>query len=171
MTGKLSLATGITIALATCAFALRHDPGESECRAPGAMLAVAPDTTAELRLALNVPAYRLDVVEHGTVTRTIAVAVGMPKYRTPLGTYRIDYAIWNPWWIPPDSWWARNEHREPGPIQEIAAAHRRPTAGDKTKKSSCGYHRGLESVVVGWNADAVRHPPTSRRNRKTSASY
>ena len=113
MTGKLSLATGITIALATCAFALRHDPGESECRAPGAMLAVAPDTTAELRLALNVPAYRLDVVEHGTVTRTIAVAVGMPKYRTPLGTYRIDYAIWNPWWIPPDSWWARNEHREP----------------------------------------------------------
>jgi len=113
MTGKRSLATGITIALATCAFALRTDRGESECREPTAAIRAASDTTAELRLALNVPAFRLDVVERGVVTRSIAVAVGMPKYRTPIGQYRIDYAIWNPWWIPPDSWWARNEHREP----------------------------------------------------------
>lgn len=113
MTGKLSLATGITIALATCALALRYDPGESECRAPTVAIAPAPDTTTELRLALNVPAFRLDVIEHGVVTRSIAVAVGMPKYKTPIGHYRIDYAIWNPWWIPPDSWWARKEHREP----------------------------------------------------------
>lgn len=113
MTGKLSLATGITIALATCALALRSEPGESECRAPTVAIAAAPDTTAELRLALNVPAFRLDVIEHGAVTRSIAVAVGMPKYATPIGQYRIDYAIWNPWWIPPDSWWARKEHPEP----------------------------------------------------------
>ena len=67
------------------------------------------DTTDALRLALNVPAYRLDVIEHGHVTRSIPVAVGQPKYRTPLGHFGIDYVVWNPWWRPPDSFWARKE--------------------------------------------------------------
>ena len=113
MTGKLSLATGITIALATCAVALRSGRGAAECSESTVSIAAARDTSAELRLVLNVPAFRLDVVEYGAVTRSIPVAVGMRQYKTPIGSYRVDYAVWNPWWIPPDSWWARNEHREP----------------------------------------------------------
>ena len=113
MTGKLSLATGITIALATCAVGLRSGRGAAECSESTVSIAAARDTSAELRLVLNVPAFRLDVVEYGAVTRSIPVAVGMRQYKTPIGSYRVDYAVWNPWWIPPDSWWARNEHREP----------------------------------------------------------
>ena len=113
MTGKLSLATGITIALATCAVALRSGHGAGECNESTGSIAAARDTSAELRLVLNVPAFRLDVVEYGAVTRSIPVAVGMRQYKTPIGSYRVDYLVWNPWWIPPDSWWARNEHREP----------------------------------------------------------
>ncbi|HEU4721427.1 MAG TPA: L,D-transpeptidase family protein [Gemmatimonadaceae bacterium] len=108
MTGRASLATGIAIALATCAIALRPEPGGGERRSPAVAIAPA-DTSTELRLLLNVPAYRLDVIERGTVTRSIRVAVGQRQYRTPLGHFRIDYTVWNPWWRPPDSYWARKE--------------------------------------------------------------
>ena len=113
MSPKLRLVGGITLALATCAIALRIDGADGECRAPGPAVSPAPDTTAELRLALNVPAFRLDVIERGTVAGSIRVAVGQPRYRTPLGHFRVDYVIWNPWWIPPDSWWARKERPAP----------------------------------------------------------
>src|SRR5690349_18859107 len=78
---------------------------EGECGASVEAARVAPatqDTTAELRLVLNLPAYTLDVVEHGQRTRTIAVAVGQRKYPSPIGHFRLDYATWNPWWHPPD---------------------------------------------------------------------
>ena len=59
------------------------------------------------------PAYRLDVVERDTVTRSISVAVGQPRFPTPRGHFRIDYVVWNPWWHPPPSEWARNERPQP----------------------------------------------------------
>lgn len=71
------------------------------------------DTTDELRLVLNLPAYRLDVIEHGRIERTIPVAVGQRKYQSPIGHYRLDYVVWNPWWRPPDRWWARHEKVTP----------------------------------------------------------
>jgi hypothetical protein len=83
------------------------------CGASGAALHVAQDTTAELRLVLNLPAYQLDVLEQGRRTRSIAVAVGQRKYPTPIGHFRLDYATWNPWWHPPDRAWARNEKVTP----------------------------------------------------------
>ena len=83
------------------------------CGARAAPLPVAQDTTAELRLVLNLPAYELDVLEHGRRTRTIAVAVGQRKYPTPIGHFRLDYATWNPWWHPPDRAWARHEKVTP----------------------------------------------------------
>ena len=66
-----------------------------------------------LALRLNVPAYRLEVREHGTLVRTIRVAVGMPRYPTPRGRYAVDYVVWNPWWRPPDAEWARREKVTP----------------------------------------------------------
>ena len=66
-----------------------------------------------LALRLNVPAYRLEVREHGTLVRTMRVAVGMPRYPTPRGRYAIDYVVWNPWWRPPDAEWARREKVTP----------------------------------------------------------
>lgn len=86
---------------------------DDECTEALTTTRVVPDTTDELRLVLNLPAYRLDVLEHGRVERTIPVAVGQPKYPTPIGHYRLDYVVWNPWWHPPDRWWARHEKVTP----------------------------------------------------------
>ena len=64
---------------------------------------------AAVALRLNVPAYRLDVIEGGLVTASYPVAVGERRYPTPLGAYHVTHITWNPWWFPPATDWARDE--------------------------------------------------------------
>jgi murein L,D-transpeptidase YcbB/YkuD len=68
---------------------------------------------ADVMLRLNVPAFRLDLLEAGVVTATYPVAVGEPRYRTPGGEFRLTHITWNPWWYPPASEWAREETIHP----------------------------------------------------------
>lgn len=69
-----------------------------------------------LRLVLNIPASRLDVYEGETVTRSYQVSVGRRGFETPGGRYRVSRIVWNPWWHPPDSKWARGKKpTPPGP--------------------------------------------------------
>jgi murein L,D-transpeptidase YcbB/YkuD len=70
----------------------------------------------DLRLVLNIPASRLDVFEKGVRTRSFEVSAGRREFATPRGSYRITKVIWNPWWHPPDSHWARHDQpTPPGP--------------------------------------------------------
>lgn len=70
----------------------------------------------DLRLVLNIPASRIDVYEHGERTRSLEISVGRRGHETPAGRYRISSVIWNPWWHPPKSEWARKEKiTPPGP--------------------------------------------------------
>jgi hypothetical protein len=77
----------------------------------GANYAASHDSVAGsdegLHLVLNVAGNWLHVYENGVRTRTYSVSVGLPGYETPSGQYRIREAIWNPWWHPPNSEWAR----------------------------------------------------------------
>lgn len=66
-----------------------------------------------IRLVLNVPENRLYVYQGGERVAKYRVSVGMPGYETPPGDYRVTYAIWNPWWHPPNSAWARGRDVEP----------------------------------------------------------
>lgn len=44
-----------------------------------------------------------------------AIAVGMSKYPTPIGEFKIHRIDWNPDWTPPDGKWAENkEYEKPG---------------------------------------------------------
>lgn len=75
---------------------------------------------AELELVVNLAARRLDVYENGERTRSYPVAVGSPRYFTPTGSYKVSRAIWNPWWHPPNSAWARNQRpKPPGPTNPM----------------------------------------------------
>jgi murein L,D-transpeptidase YcbB/YkuD len=86
----------------------------------GAALLLALCTAARpadsVWLSLNVPAFRLELLSGATMLSRYAVAPGTSRYRTPLGRFEIDRIEWNPWWIPPDREWARDEHpTPPGP--------------------------------------------------------
>jgi murein L,D-transpeptidase YcbB/YkuD len=70
----------------------------------------------QMRVAVNIPAYRLEVYVADSLVRTMPVAVGMPDFETPRGTFAISSVEWNPWWIPPDRPWAAHERpMPPGP--------------------------------------------------------
>ena len=79
-------------------------------------LPAAEFTQSTLSLDLNIPAYRLDVYSGDQRIDSYTVAVGMPKYRTPTGSFTVTEVTWNPWWFPPPSEWARDEKpAPPGP--------------------------------------------------------
>lgn len=74
------------------------------------------ETVASMRLELNLSARRLHVYQDGERTKSYKVAVGKPGHRTPVGSYTISRVIWNPWWHPPNSEWARGQKpTPPGP--------------------------------------------------------
>lgn len=72
-----------------------------------------PAADPSLRLVLNVPANRLYVYENDERTHSFRVSVGQRQFATPAGSYTIRQAIWNPWWHPPKSAWARDEKPAP----------------------------------------------------------
>ncbi|MGH7619789.1 MAG: L,D-transpeptidase [Gemmatimonadaceae bacterium] len=74
----------------------------------------------QMRIAVNIPAYRLDVYVADSLVRSMKIAPGMPAYPTPRGTFAITSIEWNPWWIPPNSPWAAKEHTmRPGPANPM----------------------------------------------------
>lgn len=119
----------------------------------------AVDPRAALRLVVNIPAFRLDVFADSERVRSYRVAIGMPGYPTPRGTFVISELQWNPWWIPPRSDWARNERgTPPGPanpmgkvklaFRSVYYVHGTPDSGSLGKASSHG-------CVRLANADAI----------------
>jgi murein L,D-transpeptidase YcbB/YkuD len=83
----------------------------------GPLASRAPDppkvSEKGLHLVLNVPGRKLHVYENGTRTRTFSVSVGLPGWETPQGEYQLSEVIWNPWWNPPESEWARDRKASP----------------------------------------------------------
>lgn len=66
-----------------------------------------------VHLDLNLPAYQLDVFLRNERVRSYRIAMGMPGFRTPRGTFEITQLQWNPWWVPPKKEWAKNERVTP----------------------------------------------------------
>lgn len=80
--------------------------------APGENSAAEPTDPPAIRLQLNLPGNRLYVYENGEQIARYRVAIGMQGYETPVGEHRVTHAIWNPWWHPPNSEWARQRTAE-----------------------------------------------------------
>ncbi|MGQ0815968.1 MAG: L,D-transpeptidase [Gemmatimonadota bacterium] len=82
--------------------------------AAGALLTGAdPESSASLRLKVDLSERVLSVIEGGEVVQTYPVAIGKAAYPTPKGEFRIRRIIWNPRWVPPDSPWARKKRATP----------------------------------------------------------
>jgi murein L,D-transpeptidase YcbB/YkuD len=91
----------------------------AEAEAPAVAAAVA----AGLAIVVNIPAGELTVLEGDDFARVYPVTVGLPRHPTPVGEFTLSKAVWNPWWHPPESWWARNEKPQaPGPSNAMGRA-------------------------------------------------
>jgi ribosomal protein L12E/L44/L45/RPP1/RPP2 len=73
--------------------------------------AVPTDT----RVVVNIPAFRMDVFENGSLVKSYKVGIGYPEFPLPLGLRKAQTVIFNPSWTPPDSpWVAKMKNATPG---------------------------------------------------------
>lgn len=68
------------------------------------------------RIEVNIPARQMRLIYEGQEVFKFPIAVGSAVYKTPVGPRELSQIIWNPWWIPPNSEWAKNDKpTPPGP--------------------------------------------------------
>jgi murein L,D-transpeptidase YcbB/YkuD len=78
---------------------------------------ISPDV---LSIEVNVPAQRLDVMKGKNRLISYSIAVGLRRYPTPIGDFAVTKITWNPWWYPPNAYWARKEKiTPPGPTNPM----------------------------------------------------
>ena len=79
--------------------------------------------------------------------RTFGVATGQSKYPTPLGTFEIVSMQRNPWWLPPDSDWAKDAKPiPPGPGNPLGTRWMGLTA------PGVGIHGTPDAASIGYSA-------------------
>jgi hypothetical protein len=62
----------------------------------------------DLRLDLNIPTQQIVLYEGDRELKRYPVSVGKRGHETPVGTFQMNRAEWNPSWTPPNSAWARD---------------------------------------------------------------
>jgi len=63
--------------------------------------AVPTDT----RIVVNIPAFRMDLFQDGSLVKSYKVGIGYPEFPLPFGLRKAQQIIFNPTWTPPDSPW------------------------------------------------------------------
>lgn len=78
------------------------------------------ESSPDLRIEINIPATRLTLFENRMPIKRYAISVGSRKFPTPVMSDEMTTIIWNPWWYPPDSDWAKEEvDTPPGPTNPL----------------------------------------------------
>ena len=63
--------------------------------------AVPTDT----RVVVNIPAFRMDLFQDGSLVKSYKIGIGYPEFPLPMGLRKAQTIIFNPTWTPPDSPW------------------------------------------------------------------
>lgn len=66
--------------------------------------AVPTDT----RIVVNIPAYRMDLFQNGSLIKSYKIGIGYPQFPLPTGLRKAQTIIFNPTWTPPDEPWVAN---------------------------------------------------------------
>jgi len=78
---------------------------------------------SDTRVVVNIPAFRMDLFQDGSLLKSYKVGIGYPEFPLPQGLRKAQQIIFNPTWTPPDSpWVAKMKNVTPGETVE---------AGDK----------------------------------------
>lgn len=122
-----------------------------------------PEPKEPIYLRMNLPAHRLDLYINDTLEGSYPIAIGMPRYPTPIRNYNISMIVWNPWWIPPDSDWAKDAKKTPpgpgnplGVVKMIMESGIRihgtnnPSSIGRARSHACLRMRNEDAREVAW---------------------
>lgn len=62
---------------------------------------------ADTRVVINIPAFRMDLFDDGSLVKSYLVGIGYPQFPLPQGLRKAEEIIFNPTWTPPDSPWVK----------------------------------------------------------------
>lgn len=102
---------------------------------------------ADTRIVVNIPAYRMDLFQDGSLVKSYKVGIGYPQFPLPMGLRKASQVIFNPTWTPPDSPWVANmKNATPGETVK---------AGDKNNPlGPIKIPIGLPSLIHGGKSPA-----------------
>ena len=102
---------------------------------------------SDTRVVVNIPAFRMDIFEDGSLVKSYKVGIGTPEFPLPTGLREAESVIFNPTWtVPDESWAAEMKNVKVGETVE---------AGDKN--NPLGWIKipiGLPSLIHGGKAPA-----------------
>src|SRR6185369_12414026 len=90
---------------------------------------------ADTRVVVNIPAFRMDVFQDGSLVKSYKVGIGYPEFPLPQGLRKAQTIIFNPTWTPPDSPWV--------------AKMKNVTAGEKVEAGSKLNPLGPIKIPIG----------------------
>lgn len=59
----------------------------------------------DTRVVVNIPAFRMDVFQEGSLVKSYKIGIGYPEFPLPTGLRKAQTIIFNPTWTPPDEPW------------------------------------------------------------------
>lgn len=95
----------------------KGDPAAEGAAANGGveMLRGPNAVPTDTRVVVNIPAFRMDLFQDGSLVKSYKVGIGYPEFPLPLGLRKAQTVIFNPSWTPPDSpWVAKMKNATPG---------------------------------------------------------
>jgi L,D-transpeptidase ErfK/SrfK len=124
--------------------------GDTTEAANGAAVEMSKEPNAvpsDTRVVVNIPAFRMDVFQNGSLVKSYKVGIGYPEFPLPQGLRKAQTIIFNPTWTPPDSpWVAKMKNVSPGETVE---------AGDKDNPlGPIKIPIGLPSLIHGGKSPA-----------------
>jgi hypothetical protein len=72
----------------------------------------------DTRIIVNIPAFRMDVFQEGTLLKSYKIGIGYQEFPLPTGFRKAEQIIFNPTWTQPNEPWAS----DPGAITPAGAA-------------------------------------------------
>jgi len=85
------------------------EPEASDAK-PGE-LALLPGPNAipkDSRIVVNIPAFRMDLFQDGSLVKSYKIGIGYPQFPLPTGLRKAQQIIFNPTWTPPDEPWVES---------------------------------------------------------------
>lgn len=133
------------------------DESEREDKFTNGTIETAEFTAGEpdIKLTVDVPAFRLTLWQNGKVAKIYRIGVGMKKYPLAIGDRKVEEVIYNPAWIPPDSDWV-SDHAGVSVGEVIPASDPRNPLG-KVKMPLGGGYLIHEAHGVADQGNLVSH--------------
>lgn len=95
----------------------------TEATASGPTMLPGPNAVpTDTRVVVNIPAFRMDLFQDGSLVKSYQVGIGYPDFPLPQGLRKASTIILNPTWTPPDSpWVAKMKNITPGETVEAGS--------------------------------------------------